>query len=69
MAEGKVMKVRSMKGYPFVVIPTHLVIESGIKIGDYVWMEARPGMISIYPIQGFGRHGDKTDTHRQNQST
>jgi len=67
MAEGKIMKVRSMKGYAFVVIPTHLVIEAGLKIGDYVWMEAQPGMISIYPIQGFGRHGDSK--HRDRETT
>ena len=65
MPEGKIMKVRSMKGYAFVVIPTHLVIEAGLKIGDYVWMEAEPGMISMYPIQGFGKYGSKADTDRK----
>ncbi len=69
MAEGKVMKVRNLRGFPFIVIPNPLAAEAGLKIGDYVWMEAQPGMISIYPIQGFGRHGDKTNTNRQNQST
>jgi len=69
MAEGKVMKVRNLRGFPFIVIPNPLAAEAGLKIGDYVWMEAQPGMISIYPIQGFGRHGSKTDTDRQNQST
>jgi len=65
MAEGKVMKVRNLRGFPFIVIPNPLAAEAGLKIGDYVWMEAEPGMISIYPIQGFGRHGSKTDTDRK----
>jgi len=61
------MKVRSMKGYAFVVIPAPLVIEAGLKIGDYVWMEAQPGMISIYPIQGYGKV--KTPTNKEIQRT
>ena len=65
MPEGKVMKVRNLRGFPFIVIPNPLAAEAGLKIGDYVWMEAEPGMISIYPIQGFGRHGDKANTDRK----
>ena len=65
----KILKVRNLKGYYFIIIPKEIAEVAGISRGDYIWMEAEPGMISIYPIQGFGRHGDKANTNRQNQST
>ena len=57
----KVMKIRNWRGYPQVNIPKEILAMSGLRIGDYVWVEAGYEKIIISKVGG--ESGDKSRTN------
>jgi len=65
----KVMKIRNWRGYPQVNIPKEVLVASGLKIGDYVWVEAKHEGILISKVGGTTNDRDYGNRNRKNNRT
>ena len=60
------MKIRSWRGYPEICIPKQILKIAGLKIGDYVWVEAKHEGILISKVGGESERENRAHTNRKN---